>query len=69
MKCAQTQHLYNCNLQKHEKKNNNGTWLPWQPGKTPKKRAKLCLCRPKYFKKGKWHKIEFFISFLNDMEL
>ena len=51
------------------KKNKNGTWLPWQLAKTPKKWAKLCLCRPKYLKKGKWHKTEFFISFLNDMEL
>ena len=47
----------------------NGTWLPWQLGKTPEERAKLCLSRPKYLKKGKWHKIDFFISFLNDMEL
>ena len=47
----------------------NGTWVPCQPGKTPKKRAKLCLCRPKYIKKGKWHKTKFSISFLNDMEL
>ena len=54
---------------KNMKKIKNGIWLPWQSGKTPKKLARLCLCRPKYLKKGKWHKIEFLISFLNDMEL
>ena len=54
---------------KNMKKIKNGTWLPWKPGKTPKKQAKLCLCRSKYLRKGKWYKIEFFISFLNDMEL
>ena len=51
------------------KKIKNGTWLPLQPGKTLKKQAKLCLYWPKYLKKGKWYKIEFFISFLDDMEL
>ena len=31
-------------------------------GETPKN-------LPKFLKKGKWHKIEIFISFLNDMDL
>ena len=51
------------------KKIKNGTWLPWQPQKMPKKQTKLCLCQSKYLKKGKWHKTEFFISFLNGMKL
>ena len=51
------------------KKIKSDTWLPWQLGKTQKKQAKLCLCQPKYLKKSIWYKIEFFTSFVNDMEL
>ena len=54
---------------KNMKKVKNSTWLPWKPQKMPKKQTKLCLCQSKYLKKGKWHKIEFFISFWNGMKL